>query len=148
VTPNVPAARVRPSVRPRLRLIAWALVGAYMALIYHLSSLPNPLPELTSRIWDKAGHAIEYGGLGLLLALALIASGLPARPALLAAIVCASVYGASDEIHQMFVANRSSDVRDWMADTCGGALGAGALGAALRGRGARASIGRAPREVP
>jgi VanZ family protein len=148
VTPDAGLASARGGVRPGLRLAAWALVAAYLALIFYLSSLPNPLPELTTRMWDKALHAIEYGGLGLLLSVALIASGLAPRRALVAAAVCASLYGASDEVHQAFVPNRSSDVRDWCADTCGGALGAVAMGAALRVRGARASIRRAPREVP
>jgi len=30
-----------------------------MAVIFILSSQPNPLPELTERIWDKLLHAIE-----------------------------------------------------------------------------------------
>ena len=148
MTPDVAGAPARPRVRPGLRVAAWALVAAYLALIFYLSSLPNPLPELTARMWDKGLHALEYGGLGVLLSLALIASGIVPRRALVTAAVCASVYGATDEVHQAFVANRSSEVQDWFADTCGGALGAVVMGAALRAWGARASIRRAPREVP
>ncbi len=29
----------------------------------------------------------------------------------------------SDEIHQMFVASRSADILDWLADTIGGVVG-------------------------
>lgn len=34
------------------------------------------------------------------------------------AIVCI-IYGATDEIHQYFVPNRSSEVQDWIADIAG-----------------------------
>jgi VanZ family protein len=138
---------------PLARTVAWAAVGAYMALIFYLSSLSNPLPELTARVWDKALHATEYAGLACLVAWALLLSGATVRRALATAALGASLYGASDEIHQAVVPNRDSEVSDWAADTVGGALGA-ALGvagvsAALRVRGARASIRRdAPREVP
>jgi VanZ family protein len=38
------------------------------------------------------------------------------------ALISTSVYGATDEWHQAFVPLRTSDVRDWIADTTGGAL--------------------------
>jgi len=131
-----------------VRLAAWAAVGAYLALIFYLSSQSDPLPDLTVRVWDKALHATEYGALGVLLSLALLASGVAPRRALLIAAASASVYGATDEVHQAYVPNRSSDVRDWVADTVGGALGVAAVAISLRVRGARASIPRSPGEVP
>ena len=36
----------------------------------------------------------------------------------------ASLYGISDEIHQIFVPGRTADPIDWLVDTCGAALGA------------------------
>ncbi len=118
----------------------WIPVVLYLALIFHLSSLPDPLPELTTRFWDKGIHFVEYGSLGGLLLFALRSSGVAWRRALLLAIAGASLYGASDELHQAFVTGRSSDVRDWAADTIGGAMGAGLVAGALRLVGARASI--------
>jgi VanZ family protein len=118
----------------------WLPTALYLALIFWLSSQPDPLPEVTSRIWDKGLHAVEYGALGGLLLFSLRASGVAARRALVLAVAGASLYGASDELHQAFVPNRSSDARDWAADTLGGGLGAAAAAAALRLRGARASI--------
>lgn len=41
-----------------------------------------------------------------------------------ASVVCASLYGISDEIHQIFVPGRTADPVDWLVDTCGAALGA------------------------
>lgn len=37
----------------------------------------------------------------------------------LLAVGFASLYGATDEVHQYFVPERSSDVLDWIADTVG-----------------------------
>ncbi len=121
------------------RIALWAAVGGYMATIFVLSAQSNPLPALTSSVNDKILHAVEYGGLGLLLAAALRGSGVPIGRASVLAILCASVYGATDELHQLFVPGRDSDVFDWLADTLGAmvAICAGsALGAGLRRRSA------------
>ncbi len=130
--PPIPAARAAPARRSRLLL--WAGVALYLGTIFLLSSLPSPLPALTSRMSDKALHAVEYGGLALLLGLALGASGLRAGRAAALALLLASLYGASDELHQAFVPHRASDVRDWIADTAGAALGAAAAAGLARRR--------------
>jgi VanZ family protein len=41
------------------------------------------------------------------------------------AVLLGILYGASDEVHQLFVPNRSSDVVDLLADTLGVMAGAG-----------------------
>jgi VanZ family protein len=61
--------------------------------------------------------------------------------------VVASLYGVTDELHQAFVPNRSCDLRDWVADTLGGALGASAVALALRVYRPRASIRPANRRT-
>ena len=55
----------------------------------------------------------------------------------LIAIACASLYGVSDEVHQLFVPERMCDPVDWMVDTAGSALGSGITYAVLRKRDAR-----------
>jgi VanZ family protein len=110
----------------------WLGVLLYLGAIFYLSSQPNPLPVLTSRLGDKLLHLIEYGGLGLLLTFALDGVGLGVRRAALLALLAASAYGASDEIHQSFVPNRDCSARDWAADTAGAALGAAAAARLLR----------------
>jgi VanZ family protein len=97
-----------------------------MALIFSLSAQPNPLPALTERVWDKALHTVEYAALGLLFCRALIGEGLAGTGAVVLAIVLTSAYASSDEWHQMFTPGRSSDLKDWTADTFGGALGTAA----------------------
>src|SRR5262245_36894638 len=93
-----------------------------MALIFHLSSESAPLPQVTSIVWDKLLHVVEYGVLAILFYRALSGEGLNGLTSALLALAATSLYGASDEWHQMFVPLRSSDVGDWVADTAGAAL--------------------------
>ena len=111
----------RDSLLDRVRL--WAPPIVYMAVIFHLSSESNPLPEVTTRVSDWILHSIEYAGLAVLLCRALVGEGLGWLLSVVLALTATSVYGASDEWHQAFVPLRSSEVRDWMADTIGGAAG-------------------------
>ena len=101
----------------------WAPPLVYMALIFHLSSEPNPLPELTKHVTDWILHSIEYAGLAVLLCRAFVGEGLGWLLSVVLASAATSVYGASDEWHQAFVPLRSSDIYDWMTDTIGGAAG-------------------------
>ena len=105
------------------RLSLWAPPLVYAAVIFHLSSQSNPLPQVTAIVWDKALHLIEYAGLALLLVRALAGEGLGWLTTIVVAIAATSAYGASDEWHQLLVPGRDSDYHDWIADTCGGALG-------------------------
>jgi len=117
------------------RLSSWAPPLIYMTVIFGLSSLSNPLPELTQRIWDKLLHTVEYAGLAVLLARAFVREGVALRHVLVFAVLGASLYGASDEVHQSFVPGRDSTPRDWAADTVGGAIGAAAFALVERRRG-------------
>ena len=116
--------RVSAFVRSAWRhSILWAPPIIYAAVIFHFSSESNPLPELTTRIWDKALHAAEYAGLAMLLSRALWGEGFSRGRSMALALFVASAYGASDEWHQLFVPGRDSSVLDWMADTIGAAVG-------------------------
>ena len=63
----------------------------------------------------KIAHTAEYALLGALLYRA------TRRPA--AALLLASVYAVTDEIHQTFVAGRHGSPVDWLIDTAGAAIG-------------------------
>jgi len=95
-----------------------------MAAIFALSAQSNPLPEITTRVWDKLLHTIEYAGLAVLLARALLREEIGVGRAFVVAALAASLYGASDEYHQSFVPGRDATPRDWAADTVGGVIGA------------------------
>jgi len=96
----------------------WA-AGALLwaAAIFFASSLAD-LPGswwLSLPFGDKVVHAGVFGLLGVLVYLATY------RPRL--SFLFSSLYGVSDEIHQAFVAGRTADVRDWLADSVGAILG-------------------------
>ena len=99
-----------------------------MALIFAASSITN-LRSLPGDISDKSGHSIGYAMLAGLLLRALAGGrlqGVTWKRGVLA-IVLATCYGATDEFHQLFVAGRSADRYDVLAD-CIGATSAVALG--------------------
>jgi len=110
------------------RLSLWAPVALYMMFIFWLSSISRP-PDLPSGISDKAAHLLLYSGLGALLVRA--RAGGWRRPVTIgiaaAAIVMATLYGITDEVHQHFVPPREAEARDILADALGASLAAGAL---------------------
>lgn len=95
--------------------------------IFWLSSQANPLPFLPQALLshDKLLHAVEYAVLAALVALPL--GWLAPRWMLVVAVLAASAYGATDEIHQSLVPGRDADVYDWLADSAGALLGAAAM---------------------
>jgi len=108
----------------------WVPVALYAGAIFYLSAQSHPDEQLPSflleDISDKVLHAVEYAVLGGLCYRALRwgASGQVASHALLFAIGMASLYGMTDEVHQLFVPFRESSWQDWLADTIGAAIGA------------------------
>lgn len=115
----------RSRVNPRSPLFLWGPVVLQMALIFAASSIPN-LGQLPGGMSDKSGHSIGYALLGFLLLRAFARGRLRdvTWPWLAAAIVVATLYGVSDEFHQLFVPGRSADRYDVLADFAGGTLGA------------------------
>jgi VanZ family protein len=106
--------------RAWLPAISWALA------IFVLSSLPGPaLPPLPAVNADKLVHAAVFGLLSALASRALLrTTRLGSAAVVLLASLAAATYGASDEFHQRFVAGRSADWLDVLADAAGGLLGA------------------------
>ena len=93
-----------------------------MGAIFYVSSLSDPpVPAST----DKPLHWLAYLGLAVLVVRAL-AGGLPRRIGFgiaLAAMLITVAYGATDEVHQLFVPGRTGDVYDLMADAAGALAG-------------------------
>ncbi len=107
----------------------WGPVCGYAVLIFYLSAQSHPeqaLPSFFQLVNDKIVHAIEYAVLGGLCYRAFRwgTNGSWARQAIIHAIVLASLYGMSDELHQWFVPFRQSSWQDWMADVMGSTIGA------------------------
>ncbi len=105
----------------------WGPVVLYAGFIFYLSSqssFPDTLPTFVEKLGDKAHHMMAYGLFGLLWYRAFRWSAGPrsARRAALLAIVAATVYGVTDEMHQSFVPLRDADPWDVVADTAGAAV--------------------------
>ena len=110
--------------RLRSPLWLWGPVVLQMAIIFAASSIPN-LGQRPGGISDKSGHSIGYALLAGLLLRAFARgrlAGVTWRAAA-AAVVLATMYGASDELHQAFVPGRSSDRYDVLADFIGAVMG-------------------------
>ena len=101
---------------------------------------------------SPVGHFTEYLLLGAVLANALRftpwtifernATAHPAGmlgdfPNPLVALILSSLYGVSDEFHQIFTPGRSCDPMDWLVDTCAAAIGAAIVWAILKKRNSR-----------
>jgi VanZ family protein len=107
----------------------WLPVVAYMAMLFGFSSLSTiPSPPAEFSFYDV--HIAAYAGLGALTARA-TAGGLRnvSWRAVVAAIMISSLYGVTDEYHQLFTPGRSFDVLDMAADAIGSIVGASAVGA-------------------
>ncbi|MDR3667865.1 MAG: VanZ family protein [Ignavibacteriaceae bacterium] len=97
----------------------------YWILILTLTSLPGAdVPNV--HISDKIEHLLAYGGLGFLLNLSLRIQNkisILKKYSALFTILIVSTYGALDELHQLFIPDRSCDILDWTADTMGVIIG-------------------------
>ena len=108
----------------------WLPAVLYAGMIFYMSSQSHPEEQLPSFVLkdvsDKVLHAVEYAGLAVLCYRAFRWAAGPsvARQALVLAIITASIYGVTDEVHQFFVPFRESSWLDWLADTTGAAVGA------------------------
>lgn len=101
-------------------MIMWAI------LLFVASSIPgDDIPDFGFFTHDKLLHflmyvvfaATVYRGVKVQRRFSLLAM----RPYLFTCILVA-LYGASDEIHQYFVPNRTSSFYDWLADSAGGVV--------------------------
>lgn len=112
-------------IEKRKVLLVYTPLVLYWVLLLTATSLPaNDIPALG--LYDKFYHLGAYTVLSFLLSLTLIfqrKSKFLFEKAGVAAIVISSVYGALDEIHQLFVPGRSAEILDWTADLIGACIG-------------------------
>ena len=104
-------------------LSLWSPVAVYMAAIFYVSSLSDV--SLPGGVSDVSLHSLAYLGLAVVVVRAL-AGGVPRRigpGVVLGALLITVAYGASDEVHQMFVPGRSAEWRDLLADAAGALIG-------------------------
>jgi len=94
-----------------------------MAAIFYLSSLSDL--SIPGGVSDVSAHSLAYLGLSVVVVRA-VAGGLPRRIGLRVgalAMLITVAYGASDEIHQMFVPGRFAEWSDLLSDAVGALIG-------------------------
>jgi len=99
-----------------LPIILWA------ALIFKFSS--GTIPIASTVYWQdfavkKTGHVLLFGVLAVLIYRGLINTGIDKKKAIIWSIALSTLYGASDEFHQMFVQGREARIRDVFIDGMG-----------------------------
>src|SRR5258706_8002608 len=105
----------------------WGPWVFWCLLIFYLSSLHHTPDFLRFKNFDKIAHAYAYLILGFLTLRAFEHWSEDSfhRFYIAWAFLFCVLYGASDEWHQLFVAGRTCDVKDWLADTAGASLALG-----------------------
>jgi len=96
---------------------------AWLLIIFIQSNFPAiELPKVEVISADKVIHMGVFALLTALCYISLIhiekQNMFSAKPLMWSFIICV-LYGASDEIHQYFVPNRSAEAGDWIADVLG-----------------------------
>ncbi len=92
----------------------------YSILIFYLSSLSNPLPIITKNIWDKLIHFFEYSFYFFFLYGGFSKFKVEVKKKeIILSFIIATLFAASDEIHQSVVPGRFCDFKDFLADTFG-----------------------------
>jgi VanZ family protein len=96
-----------------------------MAVIFYLSSLSHP--PIPRKAPDYLLHTIEFSFLGMLLLLGFSMYAIPAHRGAryLLTLWTTTLYGISDEIHQLFVPHREFSIHDIVADFVGAVLAVG-----------------------
>ncbi len=107
----------------------WIPVVGYAGVIFYLSSLSHPeetLPAFLEVFGDRVLHGLEYSLLGILCyrAFRYAAGPWAVSYALLLAVVTATLYGVTDELHQSLVPERVPEGLDLLADAIGATVGA------------------------
>ncbi len=95
-----------------------------MGIIFGLSSIPGDnISALPFPFSDKIEHLIEYTVFGWLLRNAFNNGYSLTILIRIMAVLTGSIYGVTDEIHQLFVPGREFDFKDMLCDAIGCILG-------------------------
>jgi VanZ family protein len=115
-----------------LRFGSWLSVAAWGLTIFVLSSMSGSRINHLNvfRLWDKAAHFSAFAAGAAILAVALhLTTRWNWMKVVLVSILLISLFGITDEWHQLYTPHRSGgDLYDWLADTLGAILGAMAAG--------------------
>jgi VanZ family protein len=99
-----------------LRFAAYLPALVWAGFLLFLGGRSNVPTIRTTLPLDKVAHFTLYGVLGALAAAGWLRAR---RPAWYWPVLFALLVGATDELHQRSVPNRTSDVVDWVMDSAG-----------------------------
>ena len=114
---------LREKPRQTGRIIAAVAAALVAAGIFAVSSIPASGLPSHPEFLNVLAHFCEYMLLGSLLTIALNSPTRALWKTALLALVIASLYGASDELHQLLIPGRVCDFWDWLTDSAGALLG-------------------------
>ncbi|MDR1082972.1 MAG: VanZ family protein [Coriobacteriales bacterium] len=109
-----------------MRIVALIAAIVWAGIIFGFSAIPGSGFPSHPNFLNVIAHFGLYLVLAALLVVALNSPGQALWKTALIALAIASLYGGSDEIHQLFVEGRTADPVDWATDTVGALVGAGA----------------------
>jgi len=103
-----------------LFLFYWLPFLIYITLIVFVSSQSH-LPSAVEHVPDKVSHFLEYAVFAFLFLRALTQGMLSLSKGRSGWIVLigGALFGASDELYQSFIPNRTCSLYDWIADVAG-----------------------------
>ncbi len=119
----MPATSLKGKANNTRRIVFAVLAALWAVAIFIASSVPSSGLPSNLGFWSSVAHFCEYLVLAVLLTLALQNDRRALWKTALLALTIASLYGASDELHQLFVSGLNSDPLDWVVDTLGALVG-------------------------
>jgi VanZ family protein len=114
----------------RRKWIWWTLFLIWLGAVFYASSMTGQevAPVVPTFFLHKVAHFIAYGSGTVILALSLrLSTKWSWRKIAVISVVVVSLYGATDEWHQLYTPGRDGTVRDWAIDTASGIVGVGVL---------------------
>ena len=105
--------------------LRWPPALLWAAAIFYLSSQSRPLGRRWPSLPSALAHVFEFAVLAALLHRALAAEPQRRQRAVAPAFVLTALYAASDEVHQLFVPERTASLAEYGLDLLGASLGLG-----------------------
>lgn len=107
------------------QISAWLPVVLWCVLIFRFSS--GSIPSASMIYWQdfavkKTGHVLLFGALAFLIYRALKINKIKSDKAAFTAVILSTIYGATDEFHQLYTKGRESRIRDVFIDGSGALL--------------------------
>jgi len=101
----------------------WPPVLLWASAIFYLSSQSRPLGRRWPTLPSALAHVFEFAVLAALLERSLAADPRRRQRAVPQAFILTALYAASDELHQLFVPERTATPAEYALDLLGAVLG-------------------------